>query len=127
MSDTDATFQDFRRVLGVCPCCGEAFRLTDLVIAYRAKPAATWLDNLDANQIRPPTAYRAPNFSGPDFSGQPGARTVSESAAEGHTRKFPLQPPALGGFRRISETAGEHDESFLLGFLGLQARLDQLD
>lgn len=43
-----ATFQDFRRILGVCPCCGEVFRLTDLQISYRAKPRRTWLDALEA-------------------------------------------------------------------------------
>ena len=47
-----ATFQDFRRILGVCPCCGEVFRLTDLMIAYRAKPAVTWLDSLEADEGR---------------------------------------------------------------------------
>jgi predicted Holliday junction resolvase-like endonuclease len=47
-----ATFQDFRRILGVCPCCGEVFRLTDLKIAYRAKPTVTWLDRLEAAEDR---------------------------------------------------------------------------
>jgi predicted Holliday junction resolvase-like endonuclease len=47
-----ATFQDFRRILGVCPCCGEVFRLTDLMISYRAKPKATWLDELEASEKR---------------------------------------------------------------------------
>ncbi len=47
-----ATLQDFRRILGVCPCCGEIFRLTDLMIAYRAKPAVTWLDSLEAREDR---------------------------------------------------------------------------
>ena len=47
-----ATLQDFRRVLGVCPCCGEIFRLTDQLIAYRAKPSATWLDRLEADEER---------------------------------------------------------------------------
>ena len=47
-----AMLQDFRRILGVCPCCGEVFRLTDLMIAYRAKPAVTWLDELEADEDR---------------------------------------------------------------------------
>jgi predicted Holliday junction resolvase-like endonuclease len=47
-----ATFRDFRRILGVCPCCGEIFRLTDLMIAYRDRPAATWLDRLEATERR---------------------------------------------------------------------------
>jgi predicted Holliday junction resolvase-like endonuclease len=44
--------QDFRHILGVCPCCGEIFRLTDLVISYRAEPAVTWLDKLEAAEDR---------------------------------------------------------------------------
>src|SRR3989304_3518192 len=40
-----ATFQDFRRILGGWPCCGEVFRLTDLMIAYPANPAVTWLES----------------------------------------------------------------------------------
>ncbi len=47
-----ATLQDFRRILGVCPCCGEIFRLTDLMIAYRAKASVTWLDRLEADEER---------------------------------------------------------------------------
>jgi hypothetical protein len=47
-----ATLQDFRRILAVCPCCGEIFRLTDLMIAYRAKPSVTWLDSLEADEER---------------------------------------------------------------------------
>jgi uncharacterized C2H2 Zn-finger protein len=41
-----------RRILGVCPCCGRIFRLTDLMIAYRAKPSVTWLDRLEAGEER---------------------------------------------------------------------------
>lgn len=47
-----ATLQDFRRILGVCPCCGELFRPTDLLIAYRAKPFVSWLDKLEAAEDR---------------------------------------------------------------------------
>jgi len=47
-----ASFQDFRRILGICPCCGEIFRLTDVEISYRAKPRRTWLDELEAAEER---------------------------------------------------------------------------
>lgn len=46
------TLQDFRRILGVCPCCGEIFRLADLMISYRGKPTVTWLDRLEAAEDR---------------------------------------------------------------------------
>src|SRR5262249_19127368 len=47
-----ATFQDFRRILGVCPSCKEIFRLTDLLISYRATPRTTWLDELEIAEDR---------------------------------------------------------------------------
>ena len=47
-----ATFRDFRGILGVCPCCGELFRLTDLKMSYRARPKMTWLDELQAAEHR---------------------------------------------------------------------------
>jgi hypothetical protein len=47
-----ATFQDFRRILGVCPCCGDLFRLSDLRLSYRAPPKTTWLDDLEVAETR---------------------------------------------------------------------------
>jgi predicted Holliday junction resolvase-like endonuclease len=47
-----AVLQDFRNILGVCPHCGELFRLTDIQISYHAKPRHTWLDELEAHQER---------------------------------------------------------------------------
>ena len=47
-----ASFQDFRRILGLCPCCGDIFRLTDIEISYHATPQRTWLDDLEAAEER---------------------------------------------------------------------------
>jgi len=52
MKSLVAALQESRRILGVCPCCGEIFRLTDLTISYRAKPRPTWLDALEAAEGR---------------------------------------------------------------------------
>ena len=41
-----AAFQDFQRILVVCPRCGGIHRLSDLKLSYRAKPKHTWLDEL---------------------------------------------------------------------------------
>src|SRR3989344_189944 len=37
-------FQAFRRVLCICPCCGQLRRLSDLQISYAGKTQPTWLD-----------------------------------------------------------------------------------
>jgi predicted Holliday junction resolvase-like endonuclease len=47
-----AVFEDFRNILGVCPCCGEVFRLSDLQLSYRGTPRRTWLDALEAAEDR---------------------------------------------------------------------------
>jgi len=40
-------FQNFRRILCLCPCCGEIHRLSDLHLKYRGKVAKTWLDEYE--------------------------------------------------------------------------------
>ena len=47
MSDLLQTFQSFRRILCICPCCGELMRLSDLHLRYTGKAPKTWLDNYD--------------------------------------------------------------------------------
>ncbi len=39
-------FQEFQKVLVVCPECGEVFRLSELKLSYRGKVKRTWLDEL---------------------------------------------------------------------------------
>ena len=41
-----------RQVFGVCPCCGEIFRLSDAQVYLKEKPAADWMDKLDASGTR---------------------------------------------------------------------------
>ncbi len=41
-----AAFQDFQRILVVCPRCGGIHRLSEMKLSYRAKPKRTWLDEL---------------------------------------------------------------------------------
>jgi predicted Holliday junction resolvase-like endonuclease len=40
-------FQDFRRIAGFCPCCGDVFRLSDAQLFYRTKPPRSPWDNLE--------------------------------------------------------------------------------
>ena len=40
-------YQLFRKVLVVCPCCGEIKRVSDLRLKSKAKAEKTWLDEYD--------------------------------------------------------------------------------
>lgn len=40
-------FQDFRKILCVCPCCGEISRVSDLRLKTKGSAARTWLDEYD--------------------------------------------------------------------------------
>lgn len=42
-------FQLFRRILAVCPCCGEIHRVSDLRLKSKVETKKTWLDEYDAN------------------------------------------------------------------------------
>jgi predicted Holliday junction resolvase-like endonuclease len=44
MNDILFMFQSFRRILCVCPCCGDIVRIGDLTLFYKGKPFKTWLD-----------------------------------------------------------------------------------
>lgn len=39
-------FQDFQRIMVVCPKCGGIHRLSEMSLSYRARPKPTWLDTL---------------------------------------------------------------------------------
>ena len=41
------SFQSFRTILCVCPCCSQIHRLSDLRLQYTGKAPSTWLDRLD--------------------------------------------------------------------------------
>ena len=41
-------YQLFRKVLIVCPCCGEIKRVSDLRLKSKAKAEKTWLDEYDS-------------------------------------------------------------------------------
>jgi predicted Holliday junction resolvase-like endonuclease len=40
-------FQSFRKILCVCPCCGEIVRISDLHLKYSGKATKTWLDKYE--------------------------------------------------------------------------------
>ena len=42
------TFQNFRTILCVCPCCREIYHLSDLHLKYKGKAPKTWLDDYES-------------------------------------------------------------------------------
>jgi len=44
-------FQSFRRILCICPCCGEMLRLSDLHLRYTGKVPKTWLDKYESKLL----------------------------------------------------------------------------
>lgn len=41
-----------RNIFGLCPCCGEIFRLSDCRVYLRTKPQRDWMDILDSKDDR---------------------------------------------------------------------------
>lgn len=45
-SDLVSAFQEFRTIFGICPCCGEVFRLSDVSLYVKGKRPRTIFDEL---------------------------------------------------------------------------------
>lgn len=45
-------FQEFRKILCICPCCGDMVRVSDLKIKFKDTVQKTWLDEYEAMQIQ---------------------------------------------------------------------------
>jgi len=50
MNSIVSTFQNFRQVLCLCPCCGDIHRLSDLHLRYRGAIKKTWLDTYNEKE-----------------------------------------------------------------------------
>jgi len=47
MQELIDVFQSLRKILCVCPCCGEIVRMSDLHLKYSGKAPKTWLDKYE--------------------------------------------------------------------------------
>ena len=47
MTELFKEFQEFRKILCVCPCCGEISRVSDLRLKAKAPAVKTWLDTFE--------------------------------------------------------------------------------
>ena len=45
-------YSSLRHIFGVCPCCGEIFRLSDCKLYQKKKPEADWKEELDKEILR---------------------------------------------------------------------------
>jgi predicted Holliday junction resolvase-like endonuclease len=45
-------FQQFRKILCVCPCCGDLVRVSDLRLKAKGRAVRTWLDDHEADDKR---------------------------------------------------------------------------
>jgi len=52
MTDLFGEFQQFRRILCVCPRCGDLVRVSDLRLKTKGPAVRTWLDNLEIKERR---------------------------------------------------------------------------
>lgn len=46
------TFQSFKSIYGICPCCDEVFRLSDATLFTRGRPPKTPFDHIDEQSER---------------------------------------------------------------------------
>lgn len=45
-------FQQFRRILCVCPCCGDIVRVSDLRLKTKGPDVGTWLDDFEMRSLK---------------------------------------------------------------------------
>jgi len=48
MTEIFEEFQEFRKILCVCPCCGEIYRISDLKLRVKDEYCGTWLDTFQS-------------------------------------------------------------------------------
>jgi predicted Holliday junction resolvase-like endonuclease len=51
MNEIFEEFQQFRRILCVCPCCGEIVRVSDLKLKTKGTAIKTWLDEFQDKAV----------------------------------------------------------------------------
>jgi len=52
MTDLFGEFQQFRRILCVCPICGDLVRVSDLRLKTKGPAVRTWLDDFEIKEQR---------------------------------------------------------------------------
>jgi predicted Holliday junction resolvase-like endonuclease len=90
-------FQDFKRIYGFCPCCGESFRLSDATLFHKAAPPRTPWDDLDSERERLERSERRLNdeMDGLRARAQRAGRIEMERRLKGLTSFFGRHDIAL--------------------------------
>jgi len=50
MTELFVEFQEFRKILCVCPCCGELVKVSDLKLKVKGAAVKTWLDEYEKEE-----------------------------------------------------------------------------
>ena len=51
MSELFTQFQEFRKIICICPCCGDIVRVSDLKLKVKGLAARTWLDDYEKKSL----------------------------------------------------------------------------
>jgi hypothetical protein len=51
MTEIFKEFQEFRKILCICPCCGDIVRISDLKLKIKDAKGGTWLDAFDKQML----------------------------------------------------------------------------
>lgn len=51
MSELFKEFQEFRKILCICPCCGDLVRVSDLKLKVKGPASRTWLDDYEKKSL----------------------------------------------------------------------------
>lgn len=80
------SFQEMKRIYGLCPCCGEPFRLSDVSLYTRSAPPKTAFDELEIDQKRLQNAWE--RFDNVEDRLRQKARELGQKAAGRRLRRL---------------------------------------
>jgi len=79
-----ATFGEMKRIYGICPCCGDPFRLSDASLFTRSAPPRTVFEKVDDAFER--LNEQIDRFDGVEEEKREDARRLGQSAAKKRIR-----------------------------------------
>lgn len=81
-----SVYQDFKQIYGICPCCGDLFRLSDATIFARKAPPRTVFDELRDQSAR--VEARRERFEGLRDALRHKARLKGQVAAQNRLKRL---------------------------------------
>lgn len=108
-------FQETKRILGVCPCCGEAFRLSDATIYTKEPPPRTPFDELESAKDK--LAKAVERFDEQEEALKEKARAKGQAAAQKRLKTF--SAPFLRRKLNPQDVKALFDPIEFVGFRGM--------